>query len=602
MSDLGFKGLLQLWIGLMLVLCTWNVEGQTAKLKIEKLNSRINSAYYDETNPVVSRDGKTLYFTRVGYPGFNRTLLDQGHDISAALDRVDYEKKLLSVYKQLSDESVQDPTNSLFNQDIWIARSVDSEFDVLEHPDHPVNNALPNSICSLTPNPDEFVVVNEFYQDGSMYKGFSLLRRMSDGSWLHPKPFHIYDLKDYGADVNLHLSYDGEIAILSLDKKGSYGDNDLFVCHRINREIWGAPVNMGPQINSAFRESTPYLSNDKRTLFFASNRPGGLGGMDIYMSKRIGDSWNQWTEPRPLAIPVNSAFDDAQPFFNEASGYLYFASRRDGDSNIYRVKVADVLIAIENEDKVVDVRSEEPAQSPVNQSASNDDPVNEPVPAAQEKAPGKQVQFNCVILNTRNNKPVDGRILFGLASDSKLANTIETSKGKASFSIISNQYIRILPELKGYIVKDVLVHPSRLLQQGKTEEEVVFYVDPIEENAHISLNPIYFKQSTTDILPISLAEIDRLSQILKRHPEISILIAGHTSDHGTRSDLYILSEKRASTIKTLLEERGIQTERLKTRGYGPSKPIYVGEDESELKQNRRVEVIITKVEKKDEKK
>ncbi len=597
MLYLGFKGLLQLWIGIILMLFTWNAMGQSAKLKIEKLNSRINSAYYDETNPVISRDGKTLFFTRVGYPGFNRTLLDQGHDMSASLDRLDYDKKLMMVYKQLSDETNSDPTNSPFNQDIWIARSVESEFDVLDHPDHPVNNALPNSICSLTPNPEEFVVVNEFYQDGSMYKGFSILRRMSDGSWLHPKPFHIYDLKDYGAEVNLHLSYDGEIAILSLNKKGSYGDNDLYVCPRINNELWGAPVNMGPQINTAFRESTPYLSSDKRTLFFASNREGGLGGMDIFMSKRIGNSWDTWTEPRPLAIPVNSAFDDAQPFFNEASGYLYFASKRDGDSNIYRVRVADVLVAIENEDKVADVISEEPAPALIHQNDSKEEQADEPAPAAQAKAPGKQVQFNCIILNTRNNKPVDGQILFGLASDAKLGNIIETTAGKASFSIISNQYVRILPELKGYIVKDVLVHPARLLQQGKTEEEVVFYVDPIEENAHISLNPIFFEKNTAEILSVSLSEIDRLSSILKRHPEISVLIGGHTSNEGNRSDLYILSEKRASAIKELLEERGIETQRLRTRGYGPSKPINSGDDDKSRAQNRRVEVIITKVDK-----
>ncbi|MBK7427669.1 MAG: OmpA family protein [Saprospiraceae bacterium] len=597
MLDLGFKGLMQLWVSMVLFLFAWNAEGQSAKLKIEKLNSRINSAYYDETNPVVSRDGKTLYFTRVGYPGFNRTLLDQGHDMSASLDRVDYDKKLLLVYKQLSEETILDPTNSLFNQDIWIARSVDSEFDVLDHPDHPVNNALPNSICSLTPNPEEFAVVNEFYQDGSMYKGFSILRRMSDGSWMHPKPFHIYDLKDYGAEVNLNLSYDGEIAILSLNKKGTYGDNDLFVCQRINKEIWGAPVNMGPQLNSIFRESTPYLSNDKRTLFFASNRSGGLGGMDIYMSKRIGDSWDQWTEPQPLSAPVNSAFDDAQAFFNEASGYLYFASRRDGDSNIYRVKVADAIIAIEKEPIVEETPTIEPLQEKIITEVPVEQPIDNPAPVVQEKAPGKQVQFNCVILSTRNNKPVDGRILFGLASDATLANNVETSGGKASFSIISNQYVRILPELDGYIVKDALVHPVRLLQQGKTEEEVVFYVDPIEENAHISLNPIFFEKNTAEILPVSLVEIDRLSNILKRHPEISVLIGGHTSNEGNRSDLYILSEKRASAIKTLLEERGIQTPRLRTRGYGPSKPINSGNDDESRAQNRRVEVIITKVEK-----
>ncbi len=559
------------------------LSAQTGPIRVEKLPGRINSANYDETNPVVSRDGKTLYFTRVGYPGFKRTLYENGKDLSVDLKPVEYEKRLRRIYTELADEQVDDPGRSSFNQDIWIARSLDDrEFSQIEHPDYPVNNALPNSVCSLTPDPDAVVVINEFYQDGSMFKGFSTLKQRSDGSWEHPRPMHIYEMSDYAADVNLFLSQDGEVALLSLEKKDSYGENDLYVSLKAADNLWSAPVNLGPVVNTAFREATPFLSADKKTLFFASNRPGGKGGSDIYITHRLDDSWTRWTRPRSIGVPVNSTADDAQPFLNEATGWLYFSSRREGDSNIYRVRRDEIMTGREEEEEAFAadaVTAREPAD----------------MAASRSRTASREVRFICRIVHARTRKPLEGTVRFGLASDATPANKVSTERGTADFSLIANSYIRIAPDVDGFICREVLVHPARILQSGKTEEEIIFLADPIEVDARISLNPIYFEKSKAIVLPDSYAELDRLAAILRKHDKISVLIAGHTDNSGDLSLLPKLSLDRADAIRDYLVSKGIAPSRISTRGYGGTQPISAGTGEADRARNRRVEVIIEKI-------
>jgi OOP family OmpA-OmpF porin len=587
---------------------------ERAPLKIEKLNSRINSANYHETNPVVSRDGSTLYFTRVGHPGFKRTLIQDGMDLSGRLNATEYDKLLKDVYEEIAAEKNHDPHASPFNQDIWIAHTTeDGEFAKIEHPDHPVNNALPNSVCSLTPHPDELVIVNEFYTDGSMYKGFSILKRQGDKGWLSPKPIYIYDMNEYGSDVNLNMSADGEVLILSINRKDTYGDNDLYVSFKVSDNKWSAPINLGPQINSPFRETTPYLSSDKQTLYFASNRPGGIGGTDMYVSRRLDKTFKNWSRPQLLESPINSIYDDAQPFLNEATGYLYFASTREGDSNIYRVLESKLLQYVDlpevitmeinresNEDKGQPevVESSPPTyiervQSSTVPEADQDLPLK--IQPPKETSSSEVYTVHCSIIDSKTGRLVEGRIKFGLASAEKQTNTVKTTRGEVSFNIKASSLVKVYPEVPGYIVTEKFIHPGKEMEKGNTEQSLVFFIDPIEENAQISLKPIYFERGKPIVLEESTSELDRLSAILQKHANIHIVIGGHTDHVGKPDELIQLSQERADAIKDYLLKRGIADSRIKTRGYGPTRPVSKGDDEASRSRNRRVEVIIDKV-------
>ena len=145
----------------------------TAQGNPEKLPSCINSDAYDETSPVLSKNGDRLFFTRTADPGFEPSLLNDLGQVTSNKQDARYQDMLVSIYSEIAGQTVDDPSASVFNQDIWYAAlSADTIGDVV-HPGYPLNNALPNSLVSVGINPDEYVILNQVYKDGSMTAGFS---------------------------------------------------------------------------------------------------------------------------------------------------------------------------------------------------------------------------------------------------------------------------------------------------------------------------------------------------------------------------------------------------------------------------------------------
>ncbi|MDH3648337.1 MAG: OmpA family protein [Saprospiraceae bacterium] len=519
--------------------------------EVEKMNTRINSPY-DEINPVVSLDGKTIYFTRVGHPAFDKTLQVLDQDYSKVLSYKEYRKQLQEIYSQLGDNHNQNPMNSTFNQDIWIAKATSGEFDRIEHPKYPLNSALPNSICAVTTDPSTVVILNQFFKDGSMYKGFSFATKNGEG-WHFPEPLHIYDYDNVDPDVNLTLSKDNEIMILSLGRKDSHGQQDLYVSFRIHTNLWSSPVHMGPLINTAFRETTPFISDDKRHLFFASDRAGGMGDSDIFISERLDESWTNWSVPIQLPAPINSPADDGQPFLNHRSGYLYFTSKRDGSSDIFRSRFTK--------------------------------------PKAKVAPASARTTVACQIVNSQTGEPVHGKITFGPVDEDFHLTEQEVSKKGAIIEIAKQGILKFYPEKEGFIGREIRLDPSTF----SADNTIKLSIDPLVVKGKISLNPIYFMRGKDRILSSSYTELDRLGVILNQHPGLHIRIDGHTDNFGDKWALYQLSENRSIAVKNYLIRRGVQASRIKTKGWGPTRPLTDNSNEELKSQNRRVEVIITKV-------
>lgn len=305
---------------------------------LRKLDPSISSANFDEIAPCITKDGQTLYFTRLRYPHFDRTLVEDGVNLYDSLSTKQYLQYLAEIYQQIGQQPIADPINSSFNQDIWIAHSVNGDFDLLEHPNYPLNNALPNSVAALTPE-DDPIIVNQFAPDGGMQKGFSKAIHKEGIGWGFPSPIGIDRYHNSGADVNLSMSSDGKVMILSMGREDSYGMSDLYISQQKSDGSWTYPENLGRGVNSDYRESTPHLSKDMRTIYFSSDRTYPGRGCDIYMQERIGEGWKKWSSPRKFRSPINSDGDDSHPYFNEATGQLYFTSDREGTFDIYRIQI-----------------------------------------------------------------------------------------------------------------------------------------------------------------------------------------------------------------------------------------------------------------------
>lgn len=515
---------------------------------LEKLPASINSGY-DEITPVPSRDGRTLYFTRVGFPEYNRTLLIDSVDMAIKLAPEKYPATLAEVYRQIAGKSIPNPERSAFNQDIWIAEGDSFDFSSVAHPGYPLNNALPNSMVTITPDPNAFYVINQFERNGNMDRGFSLIRRTPDSiGWSFPKPVEIADYYTITSDVSLTMSFDGKILILSAIRADSR-DMDLYVCFKQGENKWGPPQHLGNIINSSQRETTPFLSEDNETLFFSSARVGGAGGNDLYTSRRLDDTWKNWSSPALLFEPMNSKFDESQPYFNMTSGFLYFISKREGNSDIYRVRIA----------------------------------------------PPQETELEVIgrVLNSKTRELIQGaRIYYGASGDPH--NVLLADDGTFRLKIPKGVKFDLIPEKGGFAGQTEEVLYRRDYYYFR-EQYVELFLDPLAVNAKIELRPIFFQQSKAIILEESYGELERLANLLLESPTLQIRVEGHTDNIGKAEDLFRLSEERADAIRSFLIQKGCAASRITILGQGPKFPINDNNSEELRSKNRRVEIVVTKI-------
>ena len=544
-----FKVFLSLLLCGMLLFSVDKISAQSFenKYKIEKLPSSINTYNADEISPVISMDGKTLFFTRAKSEEFNQTIWIDGEDASEAMQYKDIVRNMAKIYSQIAGYTIFDPVHSEFNQDIWYAESKESIFDHVVHPTKPLNNILPNSICSTTPKPNEYVVINQFSREGGMKRGFSIVTKNEDHSWSDPQPIIIKNF-DATSDISLTMSIDGNVIIISIPGKDSYGDNDLYICFKESDNTFSEPKNMGPAINTRYREATPNLSADGKELYFASNRPG-KGGLDLFFVSRIGENWNEWSDVRHFQYPINTSADEAQPNFSPSTGNLYFSSRRDGTSDIYSVNIA-------------------PPQ-----------PI--------------EVLIMGRVINSKSKNAIDGRILYGDADSSEYQNYVETNDGRFFIKVPRGKKIKMLAMRPGYIDHEIGVKYE--FNTFYPTQEITLQLDSVTVGSTIALNPIFFEQSKAYIKKESYEELEYLASVLKKFPEICVRIEGHTDNQGKSDELQKLSETRAAEVRKFLVRNKINPKRLESIGFGASHPLQDNSYETNRSKNRRVEVKIVRI-------
>lgn len=577
------------WIGVFVMLCGSYGYGQG---ELEKLPPGVNTDQYDESAPILSRDGSRLFFTRTAYPEYEVSILkEDGILLTDTNDQV-YQDLLFDIYSQIAGKEIADPASSVFNQDIWVVPITDDSIGHAYHPGYPLNNALPNSLVSTGMEENEFVVINQFFNDGSMYSGFSRVKILPDGRHTFPQPMHIYEFDVSSSDVNLTMSPGGLYIIVSLERPDSKGKNDLYVSFYMRDNVWSPLMHMGDVINTPFQETTPHVSPDRRFLYFSSNRPGGAGGNDIYVSERLDYTWLKWSQPVLIKGAINSPADDSQPSFTPGNNYMYFTSRRDGSSDLFRMRLT---------------------------------------PKPKLKAP---IYVKGTIINAVTGQPIRSELFWGPQSGKGYLEFFNSYDGRFTAVLTDYEAYKFLPRKAGHSSKNIMLDPRILEREGKDTVEMVLYLNP-EHTAPISDTPgnlqeemlsgsgeagdtqtyqrysgnsgdskpvkdkvyfydINFMKSRAVIASRSTNALNELLSMMINHPTIEILVEGHTDNVGKEQDLIILSEQRAAAVKDYLVHHGIDKHRIKIHGLGASKPIQDNSTEEGREKNRRVEITVIK--------
>lgn len=555
----------------------------------------VNTPEYDESAPVLSKDGSRLYFTRTAYPDFEATLMTEEGQLASDKGDPAYRQRLSEIYSEIAGIHITDPYNSVFNQDIWAVSVEEDSIRNGIHPGYPLNNALPNSLVSTGMAADEYVIINQFYEDGSMYGGFSRVKISQDGTHSFPQPMHIYDFNVSSSDVNMTMSPGGHVVILSMQRPDSKGFNDLYVSFYMRENVWSAPEHMGTVINTQFQETTPHISPDKRLLYFSSNRPGGPGGNDIYVSERLDYTWLHWSEPVLLKGGVNSVSDDSQPSYTRDNNYMYFTSRRDGSSDIFRMRLTNM-------------------------------------PKLK-----KPIYVRGTIVDAATGKPIRSELVWGPQSAKDYLEFFSSYNGQFEATLSEHEAYKFLPKKTGYVAQRIMIDPRIVEKEGKDTVDLVLYLAPKNREDLISsasvetgkttpvtstkkssesslptshasgknnstpamnkpgfIYDINFIRAKSTIMTKSTNALQELVTLLKQNPSMEIVIEGHTDNVGDEVALINLSEQRAAAVRDYLVHHGIATTRVQVSGLGATKPIHLNDTESGREKNRRVEIRIIK--------
>ncbi|MEZ0606958.1 OmpA family protein [Fibrella sp. WM1] len=484
----------------------------------ENLGPGINSPS-DEVAPVISPDGKTIYFTRTNHKG-----------------------------------NVGRPDK----QDVWFSTlNPDRTWSEAQNIGKPINTDNNNAINGISPDGRTLYLLNVYRPDGSLEFGISKSTLTKSG-WTFPRECQIanYAIRDPTRNTFLELtvSPDGQTMLLALERKDAIGKRDLYVSFRQADVTWSEPKSLGPVLNTADEEAAPFLAIDNRTLYFTSQGHPGYGNGDIFVTRRLDDTWTNWSEPENLGLGINSPEWDG--YFNvPASGeYAYLSSRANslGEHDLFRLKLVPGL---------------------------------RPEPVAM---------ITGQVLDMISKKPVATEVVSELLDS--------TSLTKVDYDPETGEYKLFLPIQKAYKLtarKDGYFPISELidLSRDKRFRDIKrnLYVLPIQVGSKTILRGILFAQSQSELLAGSETELDALMGLLQQYPAMEILVEGHTDNQGDWEPNMKLSEDRVKRVKQYLIDKGIAEARIQTKAWGPSKPIASNETEEKRKLNRRVEFTILKL-------
>ncbi|MES2764900.1 MAG: OmpA family protein [Bacteroidota bacterium] len=481
----------------------------------ENLGENINNQY-EQVVPVIAPDGNTLYWSTSFSP----------ENTGGALD----------------------------GEEIWYSTLQNGKWSKYKNIGRPLNNREPNWVISVTPDNNTMLIANQYRANGeSNGGGLSQTHRTKDG-WSLPENVNIKNLDNRGTSYNFCLSNDRKILLMTIKRGDTYGGNDVYVCFLQADGSWSEPKNLGKTINTFADELTPFLAADGITLYYSSMAKPGYGDADIFMSKRLDDSWTNWSEPKNLGPEINSPMRDAG-FTLTASGeygYLTSSSNSLGGSDIFRMKIPDAI-------------------------------KPEPVVLVYGK-----------VLNSKTKEPLETNIIYRELSTDKEVGLARSNPSDGSYKIIlpAGRAYSFLGAKENFYSISENFDVKKLLKYKEIEKNL--FLTPVEVGATILLNNIFFDFGKAVLRSESFPELARAVDFLKLNPQISVEVNGHTDNVGNDANNQKLSEDRAKAVADYLVSKNIPRERISSKGYGKTKPIKTNDTEENRQFNRRVEFTILK--------
>ena len=491
--------------------------------QLENLGPKVSSSY-EELKPYITPDGSKIFFIRANHP--ENTLIGR-------------------------------------TQDVWWSNvENDSVTSTAKHLGYPFN-ILPNNSIDYQSADGQLRIIKGVYDKYGQRKGkgFSFCTLEKDG-WSDPQTIIV---KDYakrakGIYVGMCVAPSGNVMILNFSEVKNDENTELYISKRINDSKWSRPQKINGTVSGDF---APFMAADNKTMYFASDARGGYGNADIFMMKRLDETWLNWSEPVNLGKNVNTDKWDAYFTVAPSGRYAFMISAVNGNSDIYRLP----LFAKDKEEAVI-------------AAVVKPDPVIIIEGVVKDAETGELLQTTLEYTNITINQ------LEGVGRSSAL---------DGSYKVVlpyGNNY-SINAKLAGYYAENLNLDLSTVGEFEVIKRDIL--LKPIKAEAVIRLNNIFFETGKSVLLPTSETELDGLIAILNENSGMKIEIRGHTDNTGSEALNQTLSENRSKAVVDYLVTKGINASRLIYKGFGETSPQTTNDTDEGKALNRRVEFRIISV-------
>jgi outer membrane protein OmpA-like peptidoglycan-associated protein/tetratricopeptide (TPR) repeat protein len=541
------------------------------EVKKPEENIVITNKYIDECNAALLITKDTLRIELVN-PGNN--INSEADDYSPVIRR-DGQQLFLASRKQYFSRATS-YKDTKYDENIFVTDLKNGQWDVALSVGKDVNTKYSEAPLYVNAGGDQLFIYAGYEGGGDIKVSY-----LKKGKWRTPESEN-YGINGTDSETSFNISPSGnEIYFVSDRKKNSQGGKDIFVISRLNNKKWSKPVNLGPVINTKFDEESPRMSNDGTTLFFSSRGHNSIGGFDVFYSVR--DSAGIWSKPVNAGYPVNSVWDELYycPLpVNDSTFYL--ATNRSGGLgglDIYEGHILPPVRVIPEvkKDTVVYVRDTVFV-------------VKEVVPViVPEPVKETGIYLTGRVIDSESGKSLVAKMeIVDLEIDQVVSTSISSEiDGTYRIKLPEKKSYMVDVRSDGYLseMKRINITASYV----GTNYNFDIPLNKIQVGKRVVLNNILFESGKAVLTSGSYIELNRLVAILTDSKLMKIEISGHTDNTGSEVINAKLSNDRAKAVVEYLVQKGIDRTRLTYKGLGSTQPITNNSTPEGRAKNRRVE-------------
>jgi outer membrane protein OmpA-like peptidoglycan-associated protein/tetratricopeptide (TPR) repeat protein len=477
----------------------------------------------------------------------------------------------------------QDPFINEYFEDIYISYKEKGKWLPSQNIGKPVNTEGHDASVALSPDGQKLIIYIDDKGDGNLYEC-----KLEGTTWSKPKKLDNNTINTKEHESSASYAADGKTLFFVSNRQGGLGGRDIWYSKWDEKnQKWGAAINMGATLNTKYNEESIVVHPDGKTLYFSSEGHSSSGGYDIFKSEFKNGAWQK---PENLGYPINTPDDDVFFVISGSGRRGYYSSVKNdtyGEKDVYVITFLgpEKPYILSNEDNLL---------------ASRTAPVTEKIIEKPVESSAKKITIlKGAIKELGSLKAIKAEIELIDVEENTVLATFESnsSTGKYLVSLPSGKNYGLAVKAEGYLFHSENFNIPDDAAFKEVEKDIL--LQKLEVGSKIILKNIFYDYKKATLRPSSMNELDRLYDLLTKNPSLKVELSAHTDSRGGDAYNNKLSEERAQSCVVYLTNKGISKDRLIVKGYGKQQLLISDVEISKIKneedkeeaheQNRRTE-------------